>query len=58
MLDQGRIGREDAREIDTTKAKIGLLNIEAAELESLIQKFQADYSELVKRRYPLEYEKK
>ena len=58
MLDQGKIEREDAREIDTTKAKIALSNIKAPELESLITEFQADYFELVKQRHPREYEEK
>jgi len=58
MLDQGKITKEDAREIDTTKCKISLSNIEPKTLENLIESFQSEFLEIVKERDTDEYQRK
>ena len=58
MLDQGKVTKEDAREIDTTKCKISLSNIQPTILEDLIESFQSEFLEIVKNRDPDEYARK
>jgi len=58
MLDSGKISKEDAREIDTTKSKISLSNIEPKALEDMIETFQSEFLEIVKYRDPEEYQRK
>ena len=58
MLDEGKITKEDAREIDTTKSKICLSEIDPQKLEDSINKFQSDFLEIVKNRDPEEYKRK
>ena len=57
MLDQGRITREQARQIDTTKSKINI-NIDSNELEKEIENFQSDFMNIAKERDPEEYMRK
>jgi radical SAM superfamily enzyme YgiQ (UPF0313 family) len=57
MLDQGRITREQARQIDTTKSKINI-NIDSNELEKEIENFQSDFMDIAKKRDPEEYMRK
>ena len=57
MLDQGRITREQARQIDTTKSKINI-NINSNELEKEIENFQSDFMNIAKERDPQEYMRK
>jgi len=58
MLDEGRITKENARTIDTTKSKICLSSIDPKDLERTIELFQTEYLEISKRRDPQEYERK
>jgi len=58
MLEEGKITKEDARTIDTTKSKICLSNINSKELERTIESFQEEYLKISKRRAPKEYERK
>jgi anaerobic magnesium-protoporphyrin IX monomethyl ester cyclase len=58
MLREGKVTREEARSIDTTKAKICLSHINPRELEALIDQFQTEYTDIVKVRDPEEYERK
>ncbi len=57
MLDQGRITREQARQIDTTKSKINI-NIDSNELEKEIENFQTDFMHIARERDPREYMRK
>ena len=58
MLEQGKITKKAAREIDTTKSKIMLSNINPKQLEAAIEKFQTDFLNIVKKRDPEEYNRK
>ena len=57
MLRQKRITRKQARAIDTTKSKINI-NIDAEALEKEIEKFQSEFTNIVKSRDPEEYDRK
>lgn len=58
MLDAGKITKKDARQIDTTKAKITLSNIDPLALEEMIESFQSEYLEISRDRDPDEYLRK
>ena len=58
MLDKQKITKEDARNIDTTKSKILLSDMDPKELEEAVNKFQTEYLEISKKRNPQEYERK
>ena len=58
MLDKEKITKKEAREIDTTKSKISLSNIDSKELESVIALFQTEYLEISKTRDLAEYNRK
>lgn len=58
MLEAGRVTKEEAREIDTTKSKLLLSNLDANALESAVEKFQGEFLDIVKKRSPEEYQRK
>jgi anaerobic magnesium-protoporphyrin IX monomethyl ester cyclase len=58
MLEQGKVTKKAAREIDTTKSKIMLANIDPKQLEEAIEKFQTEFLNIVKKRDPEEYNRK
>jgi radical SAM superfamily enzyme YgiQ (UPF0313 family) len=58
MLDKEKITKEAARNIDTTKSKILLSDMDPKELEEAVNKFQTEYLEISKKRNPQEYERK
>ena len=58
MLKEGRITKQDARLIDTTKLKISLSNIDPEKLEKKIEEFQSEFLEIVKNNFPEEYKRK
>jgi|7_EtaG_2_1085326.scaffolds.fasta_scaffold00387_14 phosphonoacetaldehyde methylase len=58
MLEQGKVTKKAAREIDTTKSKILLSNLNPKQLEAAIEKFQTDFLNIVKKRDPEEYNRK
>ena len=57
MLDKKRITREQARQIDTTKSKINI-DIDSLQLEKEIEVFQTEFTKIVKKRDPEEYDRK
>lgn len=57
-LEAGLVTKEDARQIDTTRNKIHLSDIDANVLEKAVMTFQAEFTESVKQRYPEEYYRK
>jgi len=58
MLDQGKITKEQARNIDTTKVSIVQTDINLDTLESVVEKFQSDFLRVMKKRDPDEYNRK
>lgn len=58
MIDAGKVSKESARQIDTTKAKINLSDIDLKVLENEVDKFQSEYLEISKKRDPKEYQRK
>ena len=58
MLDQGKITKEQARNIDTTKVSIVQTDINLDTLESVVEKFQSDFLKVMKKRDPDEYNRK
>ena len=58
MLREGKITKEQARSIDTTKSKICLSNVDPADLEKSIIDFQSEFLKIVKDRDPEEYRRK
>jgi anaerobic magnesium-protoporphyrin IX monomethyl ester cyclase len=57
-LEKGLITREEAREIDTTKNKIHLSDINSEVLEKLVMDFQSEFTETARLRDPEEYQRK
>lgn len=58
MLEEGKITKAQARQIDTTKSKICLSEIDSNLLESSISNFQSEFLDIVKKRDPDEYKRK
>jgi len=58
MLEEGKITKAQARQIDTTKSKISLSEIDASLLEDSINNFQSEFLDIVKKRDPDEYKRK
>ena len=58
MLDQGKITKEQARNIDTTRVSILQTDINPDTLESAVEKFQSEFMEIMKKRDPNEYNRK
>ena len=57
-LEKGLITREEARQIDTTKNRVHLADINAQILEKMVMDFQSDFTEMAKQRDPDEYYRK
>lgn len=57
-LDAGLITREDAYQIDTTRSKIHLSDIDAGMLENMVMDFQAKFTETAREKDPEMYFRK
>jgi anaerobic magnesium-protoporphyrin IX monomethyl ester cyclase len=57
-LDAGLITKENARRIDTTRATMHLSEIDSHTLESLVMRFQEEFTALARDRDPEEYQRK
>ena len=58
MLDQGKITKEQARNIDTTRVSILQTDINPDTLESAVKKFQTEFMQIMKKRDPDEFNRK
>ena len=58
MLDQGKITKEQARNIDTTRVSILQTDIDPDTLESAVEKFQTEFMQIMKKRDPDEFNRK
>jgi anaerobic magnesium-protoporphyrin IX monomethyl ester cyclase len=58
MLDEGKITKEQARNIDTTRVSILQTDINPETLELSVEKFQTEFMEIMKNRDPEEYHRK
>ena len=58
MLDQGKITKEQARNIDTTKVSILQTDINTDTLESAVENFQSEFMQIMKQRDPEEFNRK
>ena len=58
MLDQGKITKEQARNIDTTRVSILQTDINPDTLESAVEKFQTEFMQIMKKRDPDEFNRK
>ena len=58
MLDQGKITKEQARNIDTTRVSILQTDINPDILESAVKKFQTEFMQIMKKRDPDEFNRK
>ena len=58
MLDQGKITKVQARNIDTTRVSILQTDINPDTLESAVKKFQTEFMQIMKKRDPDEFNRK